>query len=107
MSKIYKEAARRSYTARMGKQAWSLEDEALMKLRLWVLEQCRGSRTQTAIILGVAMRTLRLQFAKYKELGIDIAPPPRSGFGGNSVQLPESFWPELMRRVNGSDRIER
>lgn len=74
----------------------SVEDVALSKLRLWVLQQCGGVRAQAARVLGISERGFAINLQRYKALGLQVPPAKKSAF---SQPLPDTFWKELLDRL--------
>ena len=74
----------------------TVEEAALMSLRLWVLKGCEGCRTQTAEILGVSVRSLLTYIQRYEAMGVKIPPPPKDKY---RVHLQEIFWCRLIEKI--------
>ncbi len=76
---------------------WTVEDELLKNLRIWLIGCCNGSRLQAAEILGVSRRALGYQIRDYERMGYDV---PCARFGVWRSELPPEFWAALNDWVN-------
>ncbi len=81
---------------------WTIEDQLIQNLRLWVLRECNWNRSQAADVLGIARRTMRNAVAQYRARGIEI---PQNTEERHRQDLRIGFYVDLSRVVHLKGRI--